>query len=99
VERSQPQNEDIASNLPCFGWMPVIPYAPRVVLRSEPFCPTWIAEARGAVLDRIEDGFSKSHQGEQLELRGALQTLSRLRRMAERKQWRTEEGWLMLSVS
>ena len=58
-----------------------------------------IAEARGAVLDRIEDGFSKSHQGEQLELRDALQTLSRLHRMAERKQWRTEEGWLMLSVS
>ncbi|HMH06183.1 MAG TPA: hypothetical protein VK579_05825 [Terriglobales bacterium] len=43
-----------------------------------------IAEARGAVLDRIEDGFSKSPQGEQLELRDALQTLSSLHRMAER---------------
>jgi hypothetical protein len=43
-----------------------------------------IAEARSAVLDRIEDGFSRSPQGEQLELRDALQTLSSLHRMAER---------------
>jgi hypothetical protein len=43
-----------------------------------------IAEARNTVLDRIEDGFSRSPQGEQLELRDALQTLSRLHRMAER---------------
>jgi hypothetical protein len=42
-----------------------------------------IAEARNAVLDRIEDGFSRSPKGEQLELRDALQTLSRLHRMAE----------------
>jgi hypothetical protein len=43
-----------------------------------------IAEARNAVLDRIEDGFSKSPHGEQLELRDALQTLSSLQRVAER---------------
>jgi len=43
-----------------------------------------IAEARSAVLDQIEDGFSKSPQGEQLALREALQTLSSLQRMAER---------------
>ena len=43
-----------------------------------------IAEARSAVLDLIEDGFSKSPHGEQLELRDALQTLSSLQRVAER---------------
>ena len=43
-----------------------------------------IAEARSAVLDRIEDGFSKSPHGEQLELRDALQTLNSLKRVAER---------------
>ena len=43
-----------------------------------------IAEARSAVLDRIEDGFSQSRQAEQFELREALHILSTLLRMAER---------------
>jgi hypothetical protein len=43
-----------------------------------------IAEARSAVLDRIEDGFSKPSDGEQLALRDALETLGTLRKIAER---------------
>jgi hypothetical protein len=43
-----------------------------------------IAEARSAVLDRIEDGFSKPLDGEQLAQRDALETLSTLRKIAER---------------
>jgi hypothetical protein len=43
-----------------------------------------IAEARSAVLDRIEDGFSKPSDGEQLAQRDALETLSTLRKIAER---------------
>jgi hypothetical protein len=43
-----------------------------------------IAEARSAVLDRIEDGFSKPSDGEQLAQRDALETLTTLRKIAER---------------
>jgi len=42
-----------------------------------------IAEARSAVLDRIEDGFSKTSDGEQQVLRNALEMLSTLRQIAE----------------
>jgi hypothetical protein len=44
-----------------------------------------IADARNAVLDRIEDGFTKSHDEEQIALRGALSTLDTLRRITERQ--------------
>ena len=56
-----------------------------------------IAEARSAVLDRIEDGFSKPSDGEQLAQRDALETLSTLRKIAERdtgKQRKTGTYWL-----
>jgi hypothetical protein len=43
-----------------------------------------IAEARSAVLDRIEEGFSKPSDGEQLAQRDALETLTTLRKIAER---------------
>src|SRR5438552_18501043 len=43
-----------------------------------------IAEARSAVLDRIEDRLSKPINGEQYALRNALETLSTLRELAER---------------
>jgi hypothetical protein len=41
-----------------------------------------IARARNAILDRIEDGFTRSQHGEQVALREALATLDRLRRIA-----------------
>ena len=44
-----------------------------------------IARARNAILDRIEDGYSKSLNGEQAALREALATLDTLRRIAERQ--------------
>jgi hypothetical protein len=44
-----------------------------------------ITDARNAVLDRIEDGFTKSQDGEQVELREALSTLDSLRRITERQ--------------
>jgi len=44
-----------------------------------------IARARNAVLDRIEDGHSKSPNGEQAALREALATLDSLRRITERQ--------------
>jgi hypothetical protein len=44
-----------------------------------------IADARNAVLDRIEDGFTKSQDGEQVALREALATLDSLRRITERQ--------------
>ena len=44
-----------------------------------------IARARNAVLDRIEDGHSKSPNGEQTALRNALATLDTLRRITERQ--------------
>ena len=44
-----------------------------------------IAHARNAVLDRIEDGFSKPQIGEQTALREALVTLDNLRRITERQ--------------
>jgi hypothetical protein len=44
-----------------------------------------IAEARSAVLDRIEDGFSKPSNGEQLAQRDALETLTTLRKIAEKE--------------
>ena len=44
-----------------------------------------IARARNAVLDRIEDGYSKSPNGEQAALREALATLDSLRRITERQ--------------
>jgi hypothetical protein len=56
-----------------------------------------IAEARSAVLDRIEDGFSKPSDGEQLAQRDALETLSTLRKIAERdtgEQRKTGTYWL-----
>jgi hypothetical protein len=43
-----------------------------------------IVTARTAVLDLIENTFSKSSDGEQLALRDALDTLSILRQIAER---------------
>ncbi|HMH05810.1 MAG TPA: hypothetical protein VK579_03925 [Terriglobales bacterium] len=44
-----------------------------------------IAHARNAVLDRIEDGYSKPPTGEQAALREALTTLDTLRRITERQ--------------
>ena len=44
-----------------------------------------IARARNAVLDRIEDGHSKSPNGEQAALREALATLDSLGRITERQ--------------
>jgi hypothetical protein len=44
-----------------------------------------ITLARHAVLDRIEDGYSKPKNGEQAALREALTTLDTLRRMTERQ--------------
>jgi len=41
--------------------------------------PERIADARNAVLDRIEDGFTKSQDGEQVALREALSMLDNLR--------------------
>jgi hypothetical protein len=43
-----------------------------------------IAAARSAVLDRVEDNFSKPNNREQYALREALETLSTLRELAER---------------
>ena len=43
-----------------------------------------IAEARSAILDRIEDGFSRPSNSEQATLRDALETLRTLRIIAER---------------
>jgi hypothetical protein len=44
-----------------------------------------IADARNAVLDRIEDGFTKSLDGEKVALREALSTLDSLRKITERQ--------------
>jgi len=44
-----------------------------------------ITLARHAVLDRIEDGYSKPTNGEQALLREALITLDTLRRITERQ--------------
>jgi len=44
-----------------------------------------IARARNAVLDRIEDGYSKPPTSEQAALRDALATLDSLRRITERQ--------------
>jgi len=44
-----------------------------------------IAHARNAVLDRIEDGYSKPPTSEQAALRDALATLDSLRRITERQ--------------
>ena len=44
-----------------------------------------ITRARHAVLDRIEDGYSKPKNGEQAALRQALATLDTLRRITERQ--------------
>ena len=44
-----------------------------------------IAEARSAVLDRIEEGFSKTSEGETFALGNALHMLSALRHIAERE--------------
>ena len=44
-----------------------------------------ITVARHAVLDRIEDGYSKPKNGEQAALREALSTLDSLRRITERQ--------------
>jgi hypothetical protein len=43
-----------------------------------------IAEARRAILDRVEDNFSKPSNGEQYALRNALETLNTLQELAER---------------
>jgi len=43
-----------------------------------------IAEARSAILDEIEDGFSRPSNSEQTALRDALETLRTLRTIAER---------------
>jgi len=44
-----------------------------------------IAHARNAVLDRIEDGYSKSPNADEAALREALATLDSLRRITERQ--------------
>ena len=44
-----------------------------------------IVETRNAVLDRIEDSFTKSHHDEQVVLREALSTLDALRKTTERQ--------------
>ena len=44
-----------------------------------------IAHARDAVLDRIEDGYSKPKNDERAALREALTTLDTLRRITERQ--------------
>jgi dsDNA-specific endonuclease/ATPase MutS2 len=44
-----------------------------------------IAHARNAVLDRIEDGYTKPLNGEQHDLRDALTTLDSLQRITERQ--------------
>jgi hypothetical protein len=44
-----------------------------------------IAQARNAVLDRIEDGHTKPVNGEQHDLRDALARLDSLRRITERQ--------------
>jgi hypothetical protein len=44
-----------------------------------------IARARNAVLDRIEDGYSKPKNDEQAALRDALTALDTLRRTTERQ--------------
>ena len=44
-----------------------------------------ISHARNAVLDRIEDGYSKPPTSEQGALREALVTLDSLRRITERQ--------------
>ena len=44
-----------------------------------------IAEAHNAILDQIEDGFSKPSNAEQVALRNALEMLSRLQKIAERE--------------
>jgi hypothetical protein len=44
-----------------------------------------ITLARHAVLDRIEDGYSRPKNGEQAALREALTTLDTLRRITERQ--------------
>jgi hypothetical protein len=44
-----------------------------------------ITLARHAVLDRIEDGYSQSKNGEQAALREALSMLDTLRRITERQ--------------
>ena len=44
-----------------------------------------VAEARSAVLDRIEDGFSKTSEGEAFALGNALHMLTTLRHIAERE--------------
>src|SRR6266576_5290559 len=43
-----------------------------------------IAVARSAILERVEDDFSKPNNTEQYALRKALETLSTLRELAER---------------
>lgn len=45
----------------------------------------WIAEARSAVLEQIEEGFSKTSEGEALALGYALHMLTALRHIAERE--------------
>ena len=44
-----------------------------------------IATARDAILDRVEEGHTKSPNDEQLALRDALATLDSLRRITERQ--------------
>jgi len=44
-----------------------------------------IVAVRSAIHDRIEDGFSKPSDGEQLALGDALEILSTLRTVAERE--------------
>ena len=51
-----------------------------------------IVAARSAIHDRIEDGFSKPSDGEQLALGDALEILSTLRTVAEREISEMEKG-------
>ena len=44
-----------------------------------------IAHARNAVLDRIEDGYTEPLNGEEHDLRDALNALESLRRVTERQ--------------
>jgi len=48
------------------------------------FAQGWLARARTAIFDRIEDAHTKPLNGERDELRDALTMLDSLRRIAER---------------
>ena len=53
-----------------------------------------IAHARNAVLDRIEDGYTKPLNGEEHDLRDALTALDSMRRITERQNgYQSKASW------